>query len=380
MRVRRGRDVAAALVGALALAAAGTAALAPAAPRHAAAAAGLAAPVPLCGPTAGRLEARCLGLYEPQLPGAAGGIHGYGPTELRTAYGLDGATAGGRLVALVDAFDDPAAESDLGVYRATYGLPPCTGANGCFEKLDAHGGRRSPRADAAWAREISLDLDMLSAACPDCHIALVEADGAGIPDLGIAENTAAGLPGVVAIGNSYGIAETSQEPQWDTLYHHPGIAVVAAAGDGGYGTGYPAASPEVTSVGGTTLRRDSTTTRGWAETPWSGASSGCSRYEPKPAWQRDPGCIRRTIADVSADADPATGVAMYDSYQGAGWIQAGGTSAATAFIAGVYGLAGNSSAVVGGSYPYGHTDALNQVGGGYTPSGGLGTPAGTGAF
>ena len=323
--------------------------------------------------------ARPMIVIQPADPAAPPGIRGYTPSDLRSAYGLDGTSGRGRLVAIVDAFDDPNAETDLATYRAAFGLPPCTSANGCFRKLDPHGANSYPRADAAWSREISLDLDMLSAACPSCHIVLVEADGAGIPALGVAVNTAASLPGVVAIGNSYGVAESAQETQWDGYYRHPGIALTAASGDGGYGTGYPAASPLVTAVGGTTLRRDGGP-RGWSETPWSGASSGCSRYEPKPSWQHDAGCSRRTIADVSAVADPVSGVAMYDSYQGTGWVMAGGTSAATAFIAGVYALAGNTSSIVAASYPYAHSDQLNTVAGGYTPPAGLGTPAGTGAF
>ena len=332
------------------------------------------------GPAAARVAARPMIVIEPADPTVpAGTIRGYGPSDLRSAYGLGGSSGQGRLVALVDAFDDPNAESDLAVYRSTFGLPPCTSANGCFRKLDPHGGTRYPRPDVAWSREISLDLDMLSAACPDCRIALVEGAGAGIPDLGVAEGTAASLPGVVAIGNSYGVAESLEETQWDGLYHHPGVAVTAASGDGGYGTGYPAASPQVTAVGGTTLRRAGSA-RGWSESPWAGASSGCSRFEAKPSWQRDPGCPRRTIADVSAVADPTTGVAMYDTYSAPGWVMAGGTSAATAFIAGVYALAGNTSSLVAGSYPYAHTDQLNPVAGGYTPPAGLGTPAGTGAF
>jgi subtilase family serine protease len=334
---------------------------------------------PVCAAVPG--VARCLALQ--LVPGATAppgsGPRGYSPADLRAAYALSGTSGQGRTVAIVDAFDAPSAEADLGVYRATFGLPQCTSANGCFRKLDAHGGTRYPRADTAWSREISLDLDMLSAACPDCHIVLLEARSPAIPDLGVAENTAASLPGVVAVSNSYGIPENSQETQWDAFYSHQGVAITAASGDGGYGTGYPAASPLVTAVGGTSLRRDASP-RGWSETPWSGASSGCSQYEPKPSWQHDPGCTQRSIADVSAVADPATGVALYDTYQAPGWIEAGGTSAATAFIAGVYALAGNSTAVVAGSYPYGHTGALNAVGGGYTPPAGLGTPAGTGAF
>jgi Subtilase family len=323
----------------------------------------------------------------PQVPG----LH---PIDLHGAYGLPDGGGAGRTIAVVDAMDDPQAEADLAVYRSTFGLPPCTTANGCFRKVDGSGGTHDPAADPGWAKEISVDLDMTSAACPDCHILLVEAASPDLPTLGAAEDTAARTPGVVAITNSFGVAEQPAETGWDVHFHHPGIAIVAAAGDGGYGTVYPAASPYVTAVGGTSLMR-SATPRGWTETAWSGGGSGCSSYEPKPSWQPGRGCPRRAAVDVAAVADPATGVSVYDSYQSGGWLVAGGTSAAAPIVAAAYVLAGNA-ATAGPGFPYAHAGALHDVtsgsnallcvsvlcsaGIGWDGPTGLGTPAGTGAF
>jgi subtilase family serine protease len=333
----------------------------------------------------------------PPATPAATSPHGFTAADLRSAYGITGAGAAGRTVAVVDAMDDPNAEADLAVYRATMGLPPCTTANGCFRKIDGSGGTNYPAPDAGWSKEISLDLEMVSAACSDCHILLVEAATQDIPVLGAAENMAASIPGVVAISNSFGVPEQAQETTWDAYFNHPGIAVTAASGDSGYGTVFPAVSPFVISVGGTTLTRDSSP-RGWTESAWSGSGSGCSAYEPKPAWQLDTGCTRRTTADVSVVADPATGVAVYDSYQAAGWLEAGGTSAAAPFIAALYALAGNPAAQAApGAYLYSHAAALHDVvsgsngllcfgnylcsaRAGYDGPTGLGTPSGLGAF
>jgi subtilase family serine protease len=357
--------------------------------------------------------ARCLGLFlhaPVHRAGTPGGpTGGLTPADLRSAYNLPAAGAHGRTVAIVDAYDDPNAEADLAVYRSTFGLPACTVANGCFRKLDQRGGVHFPPSDAGWSQEIALDLDMVSAACPDCHILLVEADGADMPSLGAAENVAATAPGVVAVSNSFGSAESSDEISWDAKYFtHPGIALVAASGDsggasllGGGGPIYPAASPLVTAVGGTSLSRSSTP-RGWTETAWSGSGYGCSAFEPKPAWQGATGCSGRSIADVSAVADPQTGVAVYNSYQSKGWVVAGGTSAAAPIIASIYALAGNTAGLVGASRAYGNVAALNDVsqgggsgllrgilgssggaggaGAGYHGPTGLGSPAGTRAF
>jgi hypothetical protein len=333
----------------------------------------------------------------PPGPPAATSPHGLTTADLRSAYGITGTGAAGRTVAVVDAMDDPNAEADLAVYRAAMGLPACTTANGCFRKIDGNGGTSYPAADAGWSKEISLDLEMVSAACSDCHILLVEAATQDMPVLGAAENMAASIPGVVAVSNSFGVPEQAQQTSWDGFFNHPGIAVTAASGDSGYGTVYPAVSPFVISVGGTTLTRDSSP-RGWTESAWSSGGSGCSAYEPKPAWQLDTGCSRRTTADVSMVADPATGVAVYDSYLAAGWLQAGGTSAGAPFVAALYALAGNPAAQAApGPYLYSHAAALHDVvsgsngllcfgnylcsaRAGYDGPTGLGTPSGLGAF
>ena len=335
---------------------------------------------------------------------------GYGPADLQAAYDLPSATAGsGQTVAVVDAYDDPSAEADLGIYRAQYGLPPCTTANGCFEKVNQEGQQGSyPKPNSSWAEEESLDIDMVSAACPNCHILLVEADNTSFKNIGTAVNEAVAL-GAKYVSNSYGSGYTSkpgsgesgQELTYDALYYdHPGVAVTASAGDSGFGVDYPGASQYVTAVGGTSLTQDTSVTRGWTETVWDNASggtgSGCSKFEPKPVWQHDTGCANRTVADVSADADPSTGVAVYDSGIG-GWDVFGGTSASSPLIAATYALAGTP---VGGtypsSYPYADPAALNDItagnngnctplylcsaGPGYDGPTGLGTPDGVAAF
>ncbi|WP_329173408.1 putative Ig domain-containing protein [Streptomyces sp. NBC_01477] len=326
---------------------------------------------------------------------------GYGPTDLQSAYALPSAGAGAT-VAIVDAQDDPSAEADLGTYRSQYGLPACTTSNGCFKKVSQTGGTSYPSADSGWAGEISLDLDMVSAVCPQCHILLVEATSASMDDLGTAVNEAVTL-GAKYVSNSYGGDEDSSDTTADSQYfNHPGVAITVSSGDSGYGAEYPASSRYVTSVGGTSLSRSSGTTRGWTEKVWGsttgdGAGSGCSAYDAKPTWQTDTGCAKRTVADVSAVADPATGLAVYDSYQASGWQVYGGTSASSPIIASVYALAGTPAAgSTPASYPYAHTSALNDVttgtngscGGsylctataGYDGPTGLGTPNGTAAF
>ena len=259
-------------------------------------------------------------------------------------------------MAIVDAFDDPTAESDLASYRSTYGLPPCTTANGCFRKVNQTGGTLYPPPSPDWGLEISLDLDMVSATCPNCKILLVEATTNLNTDLYTAVDTAARL-GANTISNSYGGGESSSETAADAHFNHPGVAITASSGDDGYGVSYPAASRYVTAVGGTSLTRGGGT-RGWTESAWSGAGSGCSAYDAKPAWQTNSGCARRTVADVSAVADPDTGVAVL--YAGL-WFTVGGTSASSPIIASVYALAGNAASVNYGSYPYSHTSGLFDV-------------------
>ncbi|WP_329533498.1 S53 family peptidase [Streptomyces sp. NBC_01450] len=333
---------------------------------------------------------------------------GYGPSNLQSAYGLTSAAASngsGETIAIVDAYNDPNAEADLAKYRSYYGLSACTTANGCFKKVSQTGSTTSlPSSDTGWSEEISLDVDMASAICPNCNILLVEATSATMANLGKAVNEAVTL-GAKYVSNSYGGSESSSDSTYDTSYfNHPGVAITVSAGDSGYGAEYPAASKYVTSVGGTALSTSSNS-RGWTESVWEtssteGTGSGCSSYDAKPTWQTDTGCSKRTIADVSAVADPATGVSVYDSYGvTAGWYTFGGTSASSPIIAGVYALGGTpSSGSYPASFPYASagTSALNDVTSGsngscgssylctaksgYDGPTGWGTPEGVAAF
>ncbi|WP_406456933.1 S53 family peptidase [Streptomyces sp. NBC_01622] len=298
---------------------------------------------------------------------------GYSPANLRSAYGLTSAAASngsGETIAIVDAYNDPNAEADLATYRSYYGLSACTTANGCFKKVSQTGSTTSlPTSDAGWSEEISLDLDMASAICPLCNITLVEATSASYANLGTAENEAVAL-GAKFVSNSYGGSESSSQTTYDTSYYnHAGVAITVSSGDSAYGAEYPATSRYVTAVGGTKLSTSSTT-RGWTETVWKtssteGTGSGCSSYDAKPTWQTDTGCTKRMESDVSAVADPATGVSVYDSYGvTAGWYTFGGTSVSAPIIAGVYALAGTpASGTYPAQYPYDYagTSSLNDV-------------------
>jgi subtilase family serine protease len=332
-------------------------------------------------------------------PQASGGPTGYGPAQFQAAYTLPSAVAGaGQTIAIVDAYDDPKADADLATYSLAYGLPACTTANGCFRKVDQTGGKRYPRADQGWALEISLDVQIAHAICPNCKILLVEAKTNSFANLIAAEDYATAHANVVS--NSWGGGEFSSETSssYDGHFNRPGVPITVSSGDAGYGAEFPAASRYVTAVGGTTLTLGTDNSR-LSETAWSGAGSGCSSYETKPAWQTDSSCARRTVADVSADADPSTGASVYDSqgYQGrAGWFTVGGTSLSAPLIAGVYALAGNASSTTYASFLYSHTGSLYDVTSGtngscsgnylctaqsgYDGPTGLGTPNGTGAF
>lgn len=326
------------------------------------------------------------------------GVRGYYPCDLKSAYNLPLSTGGTRqTVAVVAAFDDPNAEIDLATYRRTFGLPECGSANGCFRKVNQTGGTAYPSSDTAWSGEISLDLDMVSAICANCHILLVEADSNLLSNLGSSVNTAAAL-GANAISNSYGGPEDASDLVSDIRYYnHPGIAITASSGDHGFkqGVNYPAASQYVTAVGGTRLV-PAQNFRGWSESVWSGAGSGCSTFDPKPSWQKDPSCLMRSVADVSAIADPNPGVAVYDSFNASGWEVYGGTSVSTPIIAAVFALGADQSARNYGSNPYAHSGALYDITAGnngsctvaylctaepgYDGPSGLGSPNGTGAF
>ena len=328
---------------------------------------------------------------------------GLRPCDIQNAYRLPSDAAGsGRTIAIVDAFHNPNAESDLAVYRATFGLPPCTSANGCFRQVNSAGGTSafprpdSQRSDIGWAIQTSTDLDLAAAVCPQCKLLLVEAPNTR-SGLGAAEDTAAKL-GANVVSNGFGLAETTSTLSGGSHYNHPGIPIVAAAGNTGYTTSglWPAAIPSVVAVGGTTLTK-STSPRGWTEAAWNDApalagASFCSPAQPKGAWQNDPLCTRRTGVDVSA---VARGLAVYDTWgiQQPGWITVGGSGAATPIIAGVLALGGStrgnadlyaapwgffditkgSNGVCGGTY-------LCAAGSGFDAPTGLGTPCGVGAF
>jgi subtilase family serine protease len=396
-----------------------------AAPGPALAASAKPATVESVCPAATPGTAQCLAIRRTDVVSAAAGAlspqstpSGFGAGDLESAYSLTSSAAsdgGGMTVAIVDAFDLPTAESDLAAYRSQFGLSACTTANGCFRKVDQNGGTSYPAANSDWGQEIALDIDMVSAICPNCHILLVEAKTPNYIDLGLAVNRAVAM-GADAVSNSYIGSEWPEQTMYDTYYDHPGVVITAASGDCGYdcvglygsllneyqSAAYPASAPGVISVGGTSLVKDSSS-RGWSESAWGnskgGTGSGCSTVEPKPAWQTTTACgAYRAETDVSAVADPLTGVSVV--YNGV-WDVYGGTSAATPIIAATFALAGPLSPteqpakvlydnaadlndVVGGdndvTYHTCTQDVLCKGVAGYDGPTGLGTPNGIRAF
>ena len=314
-------------------------------------------------------------------PDAVPAGDGYGPSQLQSAYDLAAASAAdgsGTTVAVVDAYNDPTAASDLAAYRSAAGLPALT--SGQFTQYNQNG-QTSPLPATApasddWTLEESLDVDMVSAICPLCKIDLVEATNDSGNGLYIAEETAATTLGAKYISNSWGGSESSTDTTYDSEYFGvSGVVYTASAGDGAYSAGviYPATSPNVVSVGGTSLNTSSNS-RGWTESVWEtstteGTGSGCSAYEPQPAWQSSisilkAACSDRVDNDVAADADPNTGAAVYDTTNGnGGWNEVGGTSESSPIIASVFALAGNNGN--GGNKAadsiYTHTGNLYEV-------------------
>jgi len=304
-------------------------------------------------------------LDDPTQPASL--ISGLHPADLIDAYNLPASNAGG-VVAVVDAYDDPLAEQDLAVYRTTFGLSACTSSNGCFRKVDQSGGTAYPAPNAAWSDEIALDLDMVSAACPNCSILLVEANSASIDDLGSSVDEAVAL-GARYVSNSYYAFEWPAETSEDAHYRHPGVALTVSSGDAAEPF-YPAASPYVTVVGGTSL---SGSAGAWTQSPWKFSGGGCTAYEPKPNFQHGVPCSTRAAADVAAIADPQTGVATFATSAG-GWVVAGGTSVGAPLIAAAYALSGNPR---GPAYSYEHAnDFVDVVPGNYNLLTGIGSPDG----
>lgn len=271
---------------------------------------------------------------------------GLGASELRSAYAIGSTGGSSDTVAIVDAYNDPNAESDLVEYRRVNGLPLCDEANSCFSKVSQTGSTHYPENEAGWSVEISLDLDMVSAICPYCHIDLVEASSSSFSDLAAAENEAARL-GATAISNSWGAPEESGDSAENSAFEHPGIPITVASGDYGYDNreagadapSYPASSPDVIAVGGTNLAAAGNS-RGWDETVWAHTGSGCSAVQAKPAYQKDSGCSHRTTNDVAAVAED---LSIFDDYEERGWMTVGGTSAATPIVASVEALSSSSA-------------------------------------
>jgi subtilase family serine protease len=293
-------------------------------------------------------------------PNAIPAGEGYGPSTFQAAYGLTAASAAdgsGTTVAVIDAYNDPTAAADLAEYRSAAGLPALT--SGQFTQYNQNG-QTSPLpatapTDDDWTLEESLDVDMVSAICPLCKIDLVEATNDSGTGLYVAEETAATTLGAKYISNSWGGSESSTDLTYDTEYFGvSGVVYTASAGDSAYSGGviYPATSPHVVGVGGTTLDTASNS-RGYTESVWEtssseGTGSGCSSNEPQPAWQSALSVITAVCGfkvdnDTAADADPNTGAAVYDTTNGnGGWEEVGGTSESSPIIASVFALAGNN--------------------------------------
>jgi subtilase family serine protease len=295
-------------------------------------------------------------------------------STLRTAYGVTAQGSPSSVIAIVDAYDNPNAGSNLATFRSNSGLPAigtsCTtatiGTTGtpCFLKVNQTGGSAAPTSNAGWAVEIDLDLQAASSICPNCSILLVEANSNGFGDLGAAVTEASNVGHVVAISNSYGGGDQpgSIYHQWDDAANK-GIAVFASTGDGGYGTEFPASATKVIGVGGTTLNVDGNGAR-TTETVWSGAGSGCSTNNAAPSWQvisGSPCGTKKAVADLSADADPGSGLNIYTNNSSwvVGWHQYGGTSLASPIMASFYALQGYTSPA--GQYAWAPTTAHFDV-------------------
>jgi subtilase family serine protease len=357
--------------------------------------------VPLCGPVPAGY-ARCFAWRRTDIAGIgpAGIAYGYGPSDLQAAYNLAkySRTGGkGKTVAVVDAYNDPYAESDLAVYRKYFHLPKCSSSNGCFTKQ-----AYTTTIDEDWAGEQSLDVDMVSAICPNCHIVLVEAASSSIADLSAAEQYATAHAGFVS--NSWGYHESARDydkyfKPYDKYFSVKGVTITASSGDHGYipPAWWPAILTSVTGAGGTSLYVYCCPELYWYQTSWAYASSSCSTIYKTPSFQKriSTGCSERASADASAVADPNTGVAIFDSYIGHGWAVSGGTSAASPIIASVFALAGNAGSN-NNAYLYEHASGLTNVtsgprngpcgpplcqpGTGWNGPTGLGTPNGIAAF
>ncbi|HXB15047.1 MAG TPA: hypothetical protein VNV44_04815 [Solirubrobacteraceae bacterium] len=304
--------------------------------------------------TAAGLRSDVFNRRGPEGGGEEGGID---PEELRQAYAIPTTGGAGQTIAVIEGFSYRAAAKDLAKYRARYGIPACTSASGCLTIVNSAGGAPANHGFTEWEPEVALDLDMASAACPECHIMLVSAEEENWKSLGAAVNYAASH-GATEISNSYGLAEETcgaECGEAEADWNHPGIFVSVSSGDYGYDNefvfgespSFPAALPTVAAVGGTALKK-ARGARGFKERVWGerglglGTGSGCSSTWAKPSWQHDPSCAGRMTNDVSAVAACATPVSVYDSTEG-GWIDLCGTSVSSPLLAGIESHASPSS-------------------------------------
>jgi IPT/TIG domain/Divergent InlB B-repeat domain len=293
-------------------------------------------------------------LAEPPTRGRPSeGVYGLRPEDLHRVYELPHNAPDDQTIGIIEAYDDPTIENDLRVYDEEFGLPSCTQANGCFRKLNQYGDTFPlPATDAGWSADTSLDVETAHAVCQNCDIVLVEAESNSYWALETAMEAAVAA-GANEVSTSWGDMDDYESPRFD----QPGVVITAGAGDwgydnwedGDYGTGanYPGSSPYVVSVGGTTLRPFQGS---WAgEEAWSHTGGGCGQ-EPAQHWQAQyanwgaNGCAeRRGVADIAADADPLSGVAIYDSTPLSpwfpGWATFGGTGLSSTIIAAAFGLA-----------------------------------------
>jgi subtilase family serine protease len=323
----------------------------------------VAAPGGIPGPPPG-WEAHPPLHVKPDRPGAALTTPtGLSPATIKSVYGFSTSPTAGanKTIAIVDAFDNPKAEQDLNTFSQQFGLPACTTANGCFKKVNQTGGTRYPRADQGWALEIALDIQWAHAIAPGAKILLVEASSNSFANLLAAVDYAAAHANYVSM--SWGGSEFSSEAGYDSHFGTSGVSFFASSGDSGLPASWPSASPNVISVGGTTLNFVGGSFS--SETGWSGSGGGCSAHEiatsaqSKFATYAQVNCAgKRATPDVSLDADPASGVSVYDSYGyngRKGWFTVGGTSASAPMWAARSAVSGqvvNASYVYGGSITY----------------------------
>lgn len=296
-------------------------------------------------------------------PAAQSSPYGLSPSQIKTAYSFPTSLSAGmgQTIAIVDAYNDPTVASDLQTFSGQYGIP----CNGCLRVVNQNGGSKLPRTNSGWALEISLDVQWAHALAPGAHILLVEASSNSNANLYAAEDYA--TANAAYVSNSWGGSESSGETSTDSHFNRPGVSIFVSAGDNGLPAEYPSSSPYVISVGGTTLNFNSNGTFA-SETGWSSGGGGCSAYETaNPAQSAFAGYAqvncggKRATPDVSLDADPNSGVSVYDttSYQGqSGWFKVGGTSASSPMWAA---RSADSGAVVNASYVYGSSITYRDI-------------------